>query len=125
MPHHIHYLSTVPVERSGPWLMSRIKSNSARRLLVLLSDFERAQFDQQRGLNRRTLWQASYRSVAIANQRMFAQKVRYIHENPVRAGLCCTPEEYRWSSALAHRSGLWDSENGLDALSVLESIRGR
>lgn len=27
------------------------------------------------------------------------QKVEYIHRNPVRAALCSTVEEYRWSSA--------------------------
>jgi hypothetical protein len=27
------------------------------------------------------------------------QKVRYIHQNPVRAGLVARPEDYRWSSA--------------------------
>jgi putative DNA methylase len=29
----------------------------------------------------------------------FARIVRYIENNPVRAGLASKPEEYRWSSA--------------------------
>ena len=30
------------------------------------------------------------------------QAVRYIEQNPVRAGLAFRPEQYRWSSASAH-----------------------
>jgi hypothetical protein len=30
----------------------------------------------------------------------FLQKLRFIHENAVRAGMCKMPEEYKYSSAL-------------------------
>ena len=33
------------------------------------------------------------------NRRVLEQKLDYIHNNPVKAGLCQLPEEYQYSSA--------------------------
>jgi hypothetical protein len=30
---------------------------------------------------------------------VYQQKLEYIHNNPVKAGLCLLPEEYKYSSA--------------------------
>jgi hypothetical protein len=35
----------------------------------------------------------------IFSERMFMEKVNYIHQNPVRAGLVERATDYRWSSA--------------------------
>jgi hypothetical protein len=35
---------------------------------------------------------------SIFSEDMFMQKVNYIHQNPVRAGLVEKAEDYRWSS---------------------------
>ena len=49
-------------------------------------------------------WQPGYYDRTIRDERHFKQSVWYIHQNPVRAGLCEAPEEYRWSSASTYRS---------------------
>ncbi|MCA8990243.1 MAG: hypothetical protein KDA78_21525, partial [Planctomycetaceae bacterium] len=33
------------------------------------------------------------------------EKIRYIHENPVRRGLCQFPSDWKWSSAHAWETG--------------------
>jgi putative transposase len=33
------------------------------------------------------------------------QKLEYIHENPVKAGLCSVPEDYKYSSASFYETG--------------------
>jgi len=38
-------------------------------------------------------------------QAVFIQKLAYIHNNPVVAGLCQFPEEYRYSSASFYETG--------------------
>ena len=46
------------------------------------------------------LWQARYHSVRLEDEAHLPQAVGYIALNPVRAGLCARPEDWRWS---AHR----------------------
>ncbi len=43
-------------------------------------------------------------------QAVFIQKLAYIHNNPVVAGLCQFPEEYKYSSAAFYEKGIgeWD-----------------
>lgn len=113
MPHHIHFIARVPEGKDSSWLAQRIKSNSARRILPQLAQGTLAQFNQQRGLNRRSFWRAGFREFCCGS--VFWQKVMYIHNNPVRAGLCNLPEEYFWSSARYFVIGGW-SESGLDLM---------
>jgi putative transposase len=45
------------------------------------------------------VWQAGYNEHRVRDARDYRDHVRYIHENPVRAGLCEKPEDYEYSSA--------------------------
>lgn len=45
------------------------------------------------------IWERNALSVSIWTEAVFYQKLEYIHQNPVRAGLCMCPEEYLYSSA--------------------------
>lgn len=45
------------------------------------------------------LWQDEPFDRYIRNQRHFDNAVAYIEKNPVKAGLCATPEAWPWSSA--------------------------
>jgi hypothetical protein len=67
----------------------------------------------QSGLNKRTFWQRSFRSVVVRDEAMLLQKLGYIHRNPVRAGLATEPEEYRWSSAAAYAAFLVYEDQGV------------
>lgn len=44
------------------------------------------------------LFQGRFKSILVDSSRYLKQLVRYIHLNPVRAGLAYQPEKYRWSS---------------------------
>jgi REP element-mobilizing transposase RayT len=43
-------------------------------------------------------WQKRYYDFNVRNQRQFADKLGYIHRNPVKRGLCERPEGWVWSS---------------------------
>jgi len=45
------------------------------------------------------LWKRRPLSVDLFTEKVFQQKIDYIHNNPVKAGLCISPEEYKYSSA--------------------------
>jgi hypothetical protein len=47
---------------------------------------------------RYSLWDHHNNVFSITSEDMFMQKVNYIHQNPVRAGLVERAEDYRWSS---------------------------
>ena len=44
-------------------------------------------------------WQAKYYPFEIYSRRKLEEKLRYMHENPVRAGLVARPVDWPWSSA--------------------------
>lgn len=113
MLHHIHLLVQVPDDHDIAWLMARIKSNSARRILKVLSQDGFKQLSMRGGLGRRSFWQPSFRSIAVDSSHMFGQKVGYIVMNPVKAELCVAPELYRWSSARIAAEGLASWERGI------------
>lgn len=47
------------------------------------------------------LWQGRYASFPMDDAHLLLA-ARYIEQNPVRAGLCTRPEQWRWSSARHH-----------------------
>lgn len=48
---------------------------------------------------RRKLWMKRFDYEVIRNEKMFWTKLKYIHNNPVKAGLVEKAEEYKYSSA--------------------------
>jgi len=45
------------------------------------------------------IWQDGYHPEIIFSNKFFFQKLNYIHNNPIAAGLVCRPEDYYYSSA--------------------------
>jgi putative transposase len=43
-------------------------------------------------------WQARYYDRYMRDYDEFSEKLRYIHRNPVKRGLCSSPEQWQWSS---------------------------
>jgi len=50
-------------------------------------------------------WQKRYYDFNIRNYPQFVEKLRYIHRNPVKAGLCERPEQWEWSSFRHYATG--------------------
>jgi len=113
MPHHVHFLLRLPPSINVSRFVQRYKSLSAREIRPLLPQSVAQQFKAQAGLNQRTFWQRSFRSVTIDGERFFRQKMTYIHENPVRAGLVESSLDWKWSSARLFDQGSWSEASGL------------
>ena len=45
------------------------------------------------------VWERNSLGIPLWSPEVFWQKLEYIHYNPVRAGLCEYPEDYKYSSA--------------------------
>ena len=96
MSNHIHVLATDGADSVAAWLSS-FRTEFARTDRAALGseipiEARRGPFWLRGGGHRRSIW----------SWQEYWQKVRYTHANPVRAGLCKCPSEWRWSSALEY-----------------------
>ncbi len=44
-------------------------------------------------------WQQDYHPIELSNEYLTRQRLNYLHENPVRAGIVWEPQHYKYSSA--------------------------
>ena len=51
------------------------------------------------------IWERNPLSIELYSEKVIVQKLKYMHENPVRARLVKYPEEYRYSSAMFYEKG--------------------
>jgi len=90
MPNHVHSL----VETREDWPLASIahswKSYTAHVANEILG-------------RSGELWFREYHDRFIRDDRHFANAVKYIEQNPVKAGLARSPEAWRWSSAWRKR----------------------
>jgi len=68
------------------------------------------------------LFQDRYRSEAVESESYFITVLRYIHQNPIKAGLCKSLDEYKWSSYKNYlkNSGNINTKIALDLIGVNE-----
>jgi putative transposase len=86
MPEHIHLLLSEPERASLATAIQALKVSVSRRAGV-------------RGLHQDgAFWQKRYYDHNVHNYKSFAEKLRYIHRNPVKRGLCASPLDWNWSS---------------------------
>ncbi len=114
MNHHLHFVSIRPPDKTISWLLQRIKSNSVKRILPLLTPGEIDLLRDAPVSHGRLLWMRGFRGVPLTTEEVSARKVRYIHRNPVRAKLCESQDHYRWSSYWWIEGGAFTWEGGLD-----------
>ena len=100
---HIHLLTSRPSTNSE--VLRRLKGITAHRVIDYLK-----QNNHQRSLAKLqhvtrdknykySLWQKEKNVFPIFSEKVFRQKVNYIHNNPVRAGYVEEATDYHWSSA--------------------------
>ncbi len=83
MPNHVHVLIAPLFENSLSSIVHSWKSFTAKKINALLHrDGE--------------FWQADYFDRFIRNAEQWEKTLYYIRNNPVKAGLCKTPEDWQW-----------------------------
>lgn len=53
-------------------------------------------------------WERNALSIELRTTKIFQQKLNYIHLNPVKAGICEFPEQYKYSTAKFYETGIDD-----------------
>jgi putative transposase len=90
MPQHIHILVSEPDRGALSQALQSLKQGVARTLALRAEE---------------PFWEARYYDFNVWSQRKFAEKLRYIHRNPVERGLVARPEDWEWSSFRHYISG--------------------
>ncbi len=105
MPSHFHWIIEVnPEFGTISDIMRDLKGHSSKVIMEYLCERKDLQdiFRFEAALKRdqkRKLWMDSFDDQVIRNEKMFWTKLKYIHQNPVEAGLVLRDYEYQYSSA--------------------------
>ena len=100
---HLHLLTSLNSTTAN--VLRVLKGITARRVIDHLKEKEHFSSlaklqHQERSRNyKHSLWQTERNVLPVFSEGMFMEKLNYIHQNPVRAGLTDRAEDYRWSSA--------------------------
>lgn len=86
MPNHLHVLLTIPGHSSIEKAMQFIKGGFSYRA------------NKELGF-KGDIWQRGFSDVRVVDARSFEKHRAYIDQNPVKAGLAASPEEYPFSTA--------------------------
>jgi len=103
MPNHMHAILQFKNGGQLPLLMKQWKQRSSVGIKRLFANGLRAYAD---AINpSEPVWQAGYFALAIHHPDKAKEKVIYLHNNPVRAGIAPSPTAWRYSSAPWYENG--------------------
>jgi REP element-mobilizing transposase RayT len=86
MPNHVH------------WLMRPLEGWALSDIIKILKGSTAYLINKKLG-RKGTVWKPDYFDRYIRDSEHFERAVRYIENNPVKAGLCLSPEDWPYSSA--------------------------
>jgi len=89
MPEHVHLLPSEPAQDTLADALKSLNQGVSRRLIGNAEHF----------------WQKRYYDFNIRNYPQFVEKLRYIHCNPIKRGLCERAEDWEWSSSCHYATG--------------------
>ena len=114
MPDHFHLLAN-PLALDISVVVGRLKGRAANSILNWLRSenhtvsLAKLKLPKARETGQtHAVWMKEFSAVDIWSRKFIRQKLQYIHENPVRAGLADHPAKWRWSSYrayLPHKAG--------------------
>jgi len=102
MPDHLHVITDGALKPSDTLrflngisshrVIDYLKERNYTRSLAKLRDAPKARRHAY------SLWDGHSQALPVFSESFFMQRVNYIHQNPVRAGLVERADDYRWSS---------------------------
>jgi REP element-mobilizing transposase RayT len=102
MPDHVHLLTDSP--RVPSEVLRYLKGAIAHDVIAYLkrqgyeNSLRKLRHEEWKRHHRYSLWGHESNVLSIFSERVLMQKVNYVHQNPVRAGLAERAVDYRWSS---------------------------
>jgi putative transposase len=114
MPDHLHAITDAILKPSK--VLQYINGIISRRVIDHLKEhghnasLQKLRHETKERQYRYSLWDHHNNLFSITSEDTLMQKVNYIHQNPVRAGLVESAEDYLWSSVRLWQGNPLDSE---------------
>jgi putative transposase len=114
MSNHVHLIVSAASEKALGGIMRDFKKYTSVEICKAIEDNQQESrrkwllniFSFNAKLSNKhenyTFWQEGYHPVELSTSEMVEQRLRYLHENPVRAGWVYKAEDYLYSSAAAY-----------------------
>ncbi|MEO8771908.1 MAG: hypothetical protein ABI402_17560 [Ferruginibacter sp.] len=112
MNNHLHLIASAKIDFTISNILRDFKKFTSKQIFKAIKEnpnesrrdwmvymFERA---GKRNSNNKDFqfWQQDNHPIELSNPAMLKQKLDYLHENPVRAGIVFEPQDYVYSSAV-------------------------
>jgi REP element-mobilizing transposase RayT len=130
MPTHVHLVFRSTTEVTPGRLLGEFKSHTSKKLVKLINEnFEEKnrrffmETFSRHGKYRSNVknfqfWQQNNKPIELWSNKVITQKIRYIHNNPLKKGMVFNPEDYLYSSAVDY-SGEQGLINGVVVVPLL------
>lgn len=118
MTNHIHLIANTKAPHKLEGVMRDFKSHTAKRILEALKDKTKTESRRdwllymfrffayyRKEHQEHQVWQHGNHPIELYSEKVTLQKLRYIHDNPVRAKLVHNPEDWVYSSASNYAQG--------------------
>ncbi len=102
MDNHMHLIWRIKKGYLRQNIQRDFLHHTAKQILKYLKDNHSEMINQlEVNLKDRKfqVWQRNSLSIELRTKEIYEQKLNYIHNNPVKAGICIFEEEYKYSSA--------------------------
>ena len=101
MPEHVHLLMGEPRRGTPSTVLQMLKQRVSRKMRKNRRSPPQGQLRlnfPDPGENPRSFWQARFYDFNVNTKRKIAEKLEYMHENPISRGLVAHPRDWPWSS---------------------------
>ena len=119
VPDHIHLLIGEPEKGDPSKVMQAVKQGFSRRVLKSMRKRRVAEQQELFAVGAEHVWQKRFYDFNVYTARKRIEKLRYMHQNPVKRGLVAEPLQWRWSSYRSYAFG----EEGAVKLNQHKEIR--
>jgi REP element-mobilizing transposase RayT len=127
MPNHVHMIVSAIAGHDLTGIIRDIKKFTSRKITDAIEEnvqesrkhwmlwlFKSAAAKNSNN-NKFQFWQQDNHPVELTTNEMMDQRLEYLHENPVKAGLVWEPADYKYSSAIDY----YKQEKGLIEIQLL------
>jgi putative transposase len=116
MTNHVHLIAAARETYNLSDLLRDLKKYTAKKLIAAIQNPEesrrtwllwifRAAGEHNPNNQDYQLWQQDNHPIELSTNSMIAQRLEYLHKNPVKAGIVFEPEHYVYSSATDYAGG--------------------
>jgi putative transposase len=116
MTNHVHLIASARENYNLSNILRDLKKHTAKKLIEAIQTPEESRKSWllwlfksagERNSNNQNfqVWQQDNRPVELSSNTMVAQRLNYLHQNPVEAGIVFEPEHYIYSSAIDYAGG--------------------